>query len=233
MLIIFGRDIYQLYTSCLWGYISHVPCFWLNHGLPQLFLVKTWLASAVLGLILVCLCYSWFNLGLPWLFSFCLGYSPRFNLSLSWLWLVILGLILVCLDYSRYVSVILGLISVCLEYSWYVSVILGLISVCLDCSRYVSVILGLILVCQYVSILSLGLSRLFSVCQEFCQIKKIYRSNPTKTRLNLTKTQLNLIKSYYQFSLLGSRFFSVKSCFFQGLGYRLNLGFSRFVFLWG
>ena len=138
MLIIFGRDIYQLYTSCLWGYISHVPCFWLNHGLPQLFLVKSQLASAVLGLILVCLCYSWFNLGLPWLFSLCLGYSPWFNLSLSWLWLVYLGYSRFNLGLAWLFSVYLGysrLISVCLDYSWYVSVILGLITVCLGYFR--------------------------------------------------------------------------------------------------
>ena len=57
-----------------WGYISHFPCTWLNHVLLQLFSVKLWFASAFLGLISVCLDYSWFFLAT-------LGYS-RFNPAL-------------------------------------------------------------------------------------------------------------------------------------------------------
>ena len=117
-------------------------------------------ASAIFGLILVCLSYSWFNLGLPWLFSVCLGFT-QFDLGLPWLFLVFL----------IYISV----------YS------------CFNCvlRQPFSITISLTFVCWSVNMLSPGLSQLFSVCQDFCQIKKFYQLNPTKTQLNLTKTRLN------------------------------------------
>ena len=48
----------------IWGYIFYSPCSWLNHGLSQTFSAKPYFASASLGLILVCLGYSWFFLAI-------------------------------------------------------------------------------------------------------------------------------------------------------------------------
>ena len=107
----------------------HFPwsLFLVSHGLSQLFLIKSWLVSAILHLILVCLCFSWFNLGLSWLFSVCLGYS-WFNLCLSWLFSV-------CLGYSWFNHGLPWLFLVCLSYSWFN---LGLI---VDCPSYSGLLL--------------------------------------------------------------------------------------------
>ena len=77
----------------------------------------------------------------------------------------------------------------------------------------------------------LGLSVFNSVKPR--KTKKFSWLNPTKVQLSFTKTWLNFIKSIYQVFLSFSWFFLVKSCFFQGLVYWLNLGFSQFVFCEG